>query len=157
MKEEHPLPQELKWVESLTKLMDDSFRIPIFGIRFGLDPIIGLIPGFGEAVSFAISALMVLAMVRHGAGSKLALRMVWNILIDALIGAIPLLGDLFDFVKKANRRNLELLKKSHALGKTHEGSWLMVFFVMIILMAILAGIFILAGYLLTYASQALFN
>lgn len=129
------LPEELKWVERVTGLMDDSFTLPIINKRFGLDPIIGLIPGAGEVISYSISSILILAMVKHGVSGRVAIMMVGNVLIDSIIGAIPLLGDIFDFAKKANRRNLKLMQEHYEEGK-HEGSvagTLLLIFVMLIL------------------------
>ncbi|MGB0522360.1 MAG: DUF4112 domain-containing protein [Flammeovirgaceae bacterium] len=145
MKETTPeTPPELKWIERLTGLLDDSFKIPILGIRFGLDPLIGLIPGFGEGITFSISALMILSMVKQGAGLRLGFRMIWNLLVDSIIGGVPFIGDLFDFAKKANRRNLELMKKHHEAGKTaNKGGWGDVFIILVVLLLIFAGIMFL--------------
>lgn len=114
-------PEELAWVARVTGLMDSSFRIPGLGIRFGLDPIISLIPGLGDATSFTVSALLVLSMIRRGASGMLAMKMVGNILVDLAVGAIPVVGDLFDFAYKANRRNLDLMLEHYEEGK-HQGS-----------------------------------
>ena len=82
---------------------------------------IGLVPYVGDLISMAISGLLVLAMVRHGAGGRVLLLMLGNILLDALVGSIPVLGDLFDIFYKANRRNFELLRAYHNEGR-HQGS-----------------------------------
>ncbi|QHT66482.1 DUF4112 domain-containing protein [Rhodocytophaga rosea] len=112
---------ELKWLEQATTWMDSLFRIPGTNIRFGLDPIIGLFPFIGEIITFGISGAMVLSMVKYGASRKVIILMIGNILIDSVIGSIPLIGDLFDFTYKANRKNLQLLKEHHQEGK-HRGS-----------------------------------
>lgn len=103
--------QRLQRVNRLASLLDDRFRIPGTRIRFGLDPLIGLIPGIGDAVSLGSSLWMVAEARAAGAPAGLILRMVWNLLVDAVLGSIPLLGDLFDLAYKANRRNLELLRR----------------------------------------------
>lgn len=101
----------LRRLERLVSLLDDRFRIPGTRIRFGLDPVIGLIPGVGDAVSLGSSLWLIAEARAAGAPMGLILRMVWNSLIDAMLGAIPLIGDLFDVANKANRRNLELLRR----------------------------------------------
>ena len=111
----------LKNVETVAKLLDSQFVIPGTNFRFGLDAIAGLIPVGGDAVSFLASGALVLTMVRHGASGQLAARMLLNIAIDALVGAIPFLGDLFDAAYKANIKNVELLKEHYKEGK-HSGS-----------------------------------
>ena len=111
----------LKTVDTVAKLLDSQFVIPGTNFRFGLDAIAGLIPVGGDALSFLASGALVLTMVRHGASGQLAAKMLGNIAIDALVGAIPFLGDLFDVAFKANNRNVELLKEHYENGK-HSGS-----------------------------------
>lgn len=91
-------------------LLDSSIRLP-GGYRVGLDGIIGLIPGVGDVVGGALSAWVLYQANKLGAPKSLQLRMIFNILIDTLLGAIPLVGDLFDFMWKANSRNLALLER----------------------------------------------
>jgi hypothetical protein len=91
--------------------MDERFRIPGTSLRVGLDGLLGLIPGVGDAASGLI-ALGVLAQARRlGAPRRLLVRMLGNVLLDTAVGSIPLVGDLFDFAFKANRRNLDLLMR----------------------------------------------
>jgi hypothetical protein len=97
-------------VEKITWLMDRS--IPIGGgYSIGLDPIIGLVPGFGDIVGSAISSILVVQGFRAGVPKPTLLRMVANVAIDSVIGAIPFLGDLFDFAFKANTKNLQLYRE----------------------------------------------
>ncbi len=115
--------RELRWIEKTTTLLDNAIRIPGTDLRIGLDPIIGLIPYAGEVITFSMSMLLVLTVVRHGASGKLILRLVGNILLDTTIGSIPLLGDLFDFGFKSNQRNLKLLKEYYDEGKHQGNAW----------------------------------
>ncbi len=108
---EAAIPKELEWAEKLTRLMDDQFKVPFVNFRFGLDPIISLIPWAGDLVSFIISALILTALVRNGMPFSLIAKMVANIVFDLLIGLIPLAGSITDFFFKANRRNLKLAKE----------------------------------------------
>ena len=94
--------------------MDDAFKIPVINKRVGLDPIIGLIPAVGDVLTSLISLLIVIALVRNGAPAKLIIRMLFNVLIDFLIGGIPIIGDLWDFFYQANRKNLQLLIDHHS-------------------------------------------
>ena len=108
---------ELARLETLSKLMDNQFRIPGTQIRFGLDGIIGLIPYMGDMAGFVASGFLMRTMVKKGASPLLMLRMLFNYILDAVVGIIPFIGDLFDFGFKANRRNVNLLKKYYADGK----------------------------------------
>jgi len=107
--------QDLRTLSRLAGLMDDRFRIPGTPIRFGLDGIIGLIPGLGDGMGALISLLIVAMACKHGMTFGLALRMLGNIVLDVILGAVPLAGDLFDFAWKANRRNIRLLYRHHGL------------------------------------------
>jgi hypothetical protein len=108
---------ELARLETLSKLMDNQFRIPGTQLRFGLDGIIGLIPYMGDMAGFVASGFLMRTMVKKGASPMLMIRMLFNYILDAIAGIIPLAGDLFDFGFKANRRNVEMLKKYYADGK----------------------------------------
>ena len=96
---------------ALTRLLDDSIRIPGTNFRIGLDPILGLIPGAGDLVGGAMSAYLLLVAQRAGAPTSVLLRMLGNLAVDSLVGAVPFLGDLFDAGFKANRRNLGLIER----------------------------------------------
>jgi hypothetical protein len=135
---------ELKWLDTTTKLLDNQFRIPGTEIRFGFDFIIGLVPGVGDVVSLGISGMLVSVMARKGASGMVIVKMLWNILLDAVVGAIPIIGDLFDLAYRANRRNLALLKEHYEEGE-HQGSATVVV-IMVLLFVI--GIIIAAIYLI---------
>ena len=99
-------------LERLAHYLDRVFRIPGTEIRFGVDPILGLIfPGAGDAMSAFLSAYIVWRSVRFGVPKPVVGRMVFNIALDYVVGSIPLLGDLFDFGFKANSKNLALLNR----------------------------------------------
>ena len=93
----------------LARLMDAQFELPGTRFRFGLDALIGLVPGLGDAVTTAISAYIIAEARRLGVSRWVLARMIANVALDALVGAIPLAGDLFDAAFKANLRNLRLL------------------------------------------------
>lgn len=109
-------PTALRWMERAAWLLDDAIRVPILNRRIGLDPLIGLIPGAGDTVAALMAATTLLSALKHGIPGVTIARMGVNIALDYLIGLVPLLGDLGDFAFKANRRNLELLRR-HALAK----------------------------------------
>src|SRR5262245_24331980 len=99
----------LRRLERLARLLDNEFRIVGTRMRFGLDSVIGLVPGIGDAVGLALSSYIVLAAWRMGVRPQILLRMVANLVVDSAVGSIPIAGDLFDFVWKSNRRNVDLL------------------------------------------------
>ncbi|MCB9353605.1 MAG: DUF4112 domain-containing protein [Lewinellaceae bacterium] len=111
------LPPEMEHLETLASLLDNRFRIPGTNIRFGLDALIGLVPYVGDVAGFVVSGFLLRIMMKRGAGPILMLRMMGNFTLDAVVGVVPVAGDLFDFGFKANRRNVELLKKYYAEGK----------------------------------------
>ena len=130
--------KELKSVELMARLMDSRFKIPGTRFRFGLDPLIGLIPGLGDFTGFLISGYMILICARNGASGFVLARMTFNIFIDALIGAIPLIGDLFDFAYKANDRNLKLMQQHYIEGRHKGGAWKVVVPILIVLFIVIA-------------------
>lgn len=101
---------ELRHLESVATWLDSRFRIPGTGFRFGFDSLLGLVPGVGDTATAIPAAYLVMRAHRMGAPAHLVARMVLNVLIDLFVGAIPLLGDLFDLGFKANRRNVNLLR-----------------------------------------------
>lgn len=92
-------------------LMDSQFRIPGTNQRFGIDPVIGLIPGAGSAAGMLISAGIVVQAVRFGARGWTVMLMLFNVAIDAIFGVIPVIGSVFDVMFKANDRNVKLLDR----------------------------------------------
>lgn len=101
--------------------MDSRFKIPGTRFTFGLDPIIGLIPFAGVAVTTIIQGLLAIKMLRYGASSKVAVKMLINIIFDTLLNGVPVLGLIGDFFFKANTRNVKLLKE-HYEEEKHGGS-----------------------------------
>lgn len=96
---------------ALAKALDSAVGIPGTPLRIGLDAILGLIPGGGDIAGAALSGYIVLTAARHGASKAVIGRMLLNVLIDTTIGAIPILGDLFDVAYKSNMRNVALLER----------------------------------------------
>lgn len=109
-------------LETVATLLDDIFQIPGTRIRFGLDPLVGLIPGFGDALTGFASFLIVLTAWQRGVPRITVTRMVSNIAFDSLLGAIPFLGDFVDVAWKSNRRNMELLKRAQ-YSTTRQQLW----------------------------------
>ena len=92
-------------------MLDDAFRIPGTNIRFGWDTVIGLVPGFGDAATMIVGMAPIWTAWRMGASRWLLARMMGNIAVDTVVGAVPVAGDLFDVFFRANRRNARLLEK----------------------------------------------
>ena len=111
----------LKRADQLADLLDSRFVIPGTDIRFGVDALLGLVPGGGDLVGYVASGALVLTMARHGASPLLVARMLGNVLLDTVVGSVPVLGTVFDVAYKANNRNVRLLREHYAEGK-HTGS-----------------------------------
>jgi hypothetical protein len=125
----------LQRVRSLAWLLDNSIPLP-GGFRIGLDPIIGLIPGVGDAIGALMSVFILNEARMLGAPRSVLMRMSGNVLIDTLIGAIPFAGDLFDAGFKANARNLALLERYtlDPRGSTRSSRWFVVGFSLFLLL-----------------------
>lgn len=141
-----PIPPQLQKIARLTKLMDSQFRVPGTNFTFGIDPIIGLIPGLGDLLDYAISAYILVAMVQNGASGRSVAKMILNITIDGIIGLIPFIGRFFDFFYKANRRNLIIAVEHFEEGKHKGSAWPIV----LPILGVLAIIFILLALLTFY-------
>jgi hypothetical protein len=118
--------ERLAQVRWLARLMDDNFRVPGTPLRFGWDSVLGLFPGLGDVLTGAISLLIVHHAWQTGASKLTLARMLGNVGVDFVVGAIPFLGDLFDFVWKANRKNARLLEQhlhKQAARAPRAGAW----------------------------------
>ena len=124
-------------LRGLAKLMDAQFKIPGTNFRFGLDGLLGLIPGAGDLSTFAVSGYMVMILAQNGASGFVLARMVLNILIDAVFGSIPLLGDIFDVFFKANIRNIKLMEEHYVEGRHRGGAWKVVVPVLLLVLVII--------------------
>ncbi|HEY9844926.1 MAG TPA: DUF4112 domain-containing protein [Candidatus Caenarcaniphilales bacterium] len=101
----------LNRIRKFSRLMDTAIRIPGVNFRIGLDPIMGLIPGAGDVVSTAFSGYIIFLATRFGLPRQIVSRMIFNIALEAVVGSVPLVGDLFDAYYKSNIRNLALLEQ----------------------------------------------
>lgn len=131
--------KSLYWLDRMAELLDNRFRIPGTDIRFGVDFLIGLVPYVGDMIGLAVSGLLLLVMARNGASGMVALKMAGNILLDAMVGVFPIIGDIFDLGYKANRRNVNLLQEHYREGR-HQGS---AFWVILLVFFALAAAFFL--------------
>jgi hypothetical protein len=97
-------------LDALANLLDTAFIFPGTNVRFGFDAIIGLVPGIGDAITTVMALFIVSEARALGAPPWLVARMVANVALDGLVGAVPLVGDAFDVAFRANRRNMALLR-----------------------------------------------
>lgn len=124
-------------MQRIAHLFDDAFRIPGTNFKFGLDPLLNFIPVAGDVSGFVVGAMLVWVMAKHGVSRKVLILMVLNIAVDAIVGAIPLIGYVTDFYFKANTRNLKLLQEHYQEGKhSGSGTWIIV----ILLLLVFAGL-----------------
>jgi uncharacterized protein DUF4112 len=101
--------QRLARIDTLATLLDSAFVIPGTNVRFGLDAIVGLVPGIGDFLTSLVSLYIVHEARQLGAPTHLLIRMIANVAIDGIVGSAPLAGDVFDVMWRANRRNMTLL------------------------------------------------
>src|SRR6478735_8047923 len=123
--EEDPLIEWLAW------LMDDSIRVGPWGV--GLDGIIGLIPGIGDVAGAAVSALIIARAMRSGISKSAVMRMVVNVALDSLAGAVPFFGDIFDFAFKSNRYNVAIYREAIRGEREPLRDWVFILFVCLLL------------------------
>lgn len=112
--------KRVKRVRRLATLLDSQFGIPGTKIRFGLDSILGLVPGAGDTVTATMAAYIIFEAWRIGIPKQIIGRMLGNLVIDWVIGSIPIIGDIFDIGFKANLRNIRLIEEELAITSTQE-------------------------------------
>jgi hypothetical protein len=147
-------------LERLSWLMDDLFRVPVLGWRFGLDALIGLIPGFGDTATSLVSFYILAAAVRYRVPKITLLRMGMNIGIDYLVGSLPVVGDVADAWWKSNHKNIDLLKKRATVSTEEARSgrvsdWLFVGGIIVGLIALGVGSAFVSLYILYQLGQIL--
>src|SRR5215211_2344699 len=137
-------------LRQISQLLDSAFEIPGTSYRVGLDPVIGLVPWVGDLVS-PLFTIVLLWQAREMALPRVVqLRMVINVAIDALVGAIPIVGDLFDFAWKANDKNVALLERhAGAARRASAGDWLFVAGIIAALLIIAAAPFVILVWVLS--------
>jgi len=133
--------------------MDDLIRVPGLGWRFGLDAIVGLIPGFGDTATTLVSFYILASAVRYRVPKVTLLRMGMNIGIDYLVGSLPLVGDIFDAWWKSNQMNVELLSKRATVSASEArkgklSDWLFVGLLILLLAGLAVGAAAVSVYLL---------
>ena len=153
------VPQLAPELELLARWMDGVFRVPGVGWRFGLDAILGLLPGIGDTASSVASLYIITAAHRYGVTRATLLRMALNIVLDTTVGALPLVGDIFDVYWKSNQRNVALLNRHMLATQSEQGKlqrsdrWFVVLLVTLLALLMIGSI-IVAALLLTWLIAA---
>lgn len=142
-------------LEFVARLMDSVFQIPGLRVRFGLDSLLGLVPGLGDAVTSVVSLYILQAAQRSGVSRISMTRMAVNTAVDFAVGSIPVVGDIFDVYWKANQSNVELLKRhlnAHpGTERRHQRSdWLFLVGLVTMLLCCLIGSLTMAYFLFTW-------
>ncbi len=149
----HTKQEVERGLDELSRIMDGLFRIPGTGWRFGLDALLGLVPGLGDTATTIVSFYVLASGVRYRVPKITLLRMGINIAIDYLLGTIPVVGDLFDFAWKSNQMNVELVRQRAAVPPEEArrgrlSDWLFVGLIMLVLLVLLIGSVALSLWLL---------
>jgi hypothetical protein len=149
----------LQRIRTLSFLLDNAIKIPGTRYRIGLDPIVGLLVGGGDVAGVILSAYIVLEAARLGLPRRVLLQMLNNLILDAVGGSIPLLGDLFDASWKANARNLKLIEAEIAANsdRAQPADRLFLSLMMVVLLGIVAITVGLAVLLFNLRGNLFFN
>ncbi len=144
----------LKTLRHVSELLDSAFVLPGTDFRFGLDPIVGLVPLIGDLASPLFTIAILWQGRDFGIPKVVQLRMIFNAAIDGLVGTIPIAGDLFDFAWKSNQMNIALLER-HAYEEhpASVGDWLFVVTMILLVVVIAAVPFVLAAWLIVTISR----
>ena len=145
-------------LDQLSRWMDGVFRIPGVGWRFGLDAVIGLVPGLGDTATTLVGFYILAAGVRYRVPKVTLLRMALNIAVDYLFGAVPLSGDLFDAAWKSNQKNVELIRRRATVSQEEAqhgrlSDWLFLGVIMLLLLLLLIGSLTVAWYILSFLAR----
>jgi len=144
------------WAEQLVRTMDDGFRVPGTNLRFGFDSVLGLLlPVGGDAMGAVATLSLFYLAVQKGVPRVVLLRMALNVALDAVVGSVPIVGDAFDLIWKANRKNLQLIERSTGSGAAPRGAALLkdrlaVAGILLLVVCALLLPFVLFGVLLGY-------
>lgn len=104
------LPRDLLALRKFAFLMDQAFPIPGTNVRVGFDAVLGLIPGIGDVAGAVLSTWIIAGALRHRVPARIIVRMVLNVVVDLIFGAVPVAGDVFDFLFEENMKNMRLLE-----------------------------------------------
>lgn len=152
MKTSIPTKQISKFnkLRRVSRLLDSAISIPGTRISFGLDPILGLLPGGGDTVTGGISAYIVVEAAKMGVPREILWKMVGNILIDSFAGTIPVVGDLFDVGWKSNIKNIELLEQHLHVAESSKSDRLFIFGLILLLTIIVLGFAVITFFTVTW-------
>ena len=140
-------------LEKLSQLLDNRFSVG--GVRFGLDAMVGLIPGVGDVAGLGVTALILKTVWKKGAGVGILLQMLGNLVLDAALGVFPVLGDFFDVAHKANRKNVKLLQAYYADGTPKPPAGLAVAVLCVLFLALAVGMLLLSKWVVTLLWHAI--
>jgi hypothetical protein len=148
---DYPVSRRLERMRALTRLLDTAFQLP-GGFRFGIDPLIGLVPGVGDIIASGLSIWLIYDAARLGIKKRILLLMIVNVVIEAAVGAFPVLGDILDAVWKANVRNMRLVEKHYRPTVKERSLWKLMAFlfgtVIIVYGSIAFALFVFLSWLL---------
>ena len=148
--------QRLAALRHVSRLLDSAFVVPGTQYRIGLDPIFGLVPILGDFASLLFTAALIWQARDLSIPRVAQLRMVLHAAIDALVGVIPFVGDLFDFAWKSNQRNMAILERhAYEHHPASAGDWAFVTFVLVLMLLIAAAPFVIALWLLSFLARVL--
>ena len=134
-------PRQLDRARTVARLLDRRFRIPGTQLRFGLDPILGLLPVGGDVLAALGSGYILAVAWLNGAPPGMIGRMLWNVLVDVAVGSVPVVGDLFDAGWQANSRNVAILEEwLGEEGSQHHHSPAILVGILLTLVLLLAGV-----------------
>ena len=148
---------KLSRLRRISRLLDNAISIPGTKISFGLDPIIGLLPGGGDTITGGIAGYIVVEAARMGVPREVLWKMVGNILIDSVAGTVPVVGDIFDVGWKANVKNIELLEKHLEISETNKSNPLVIIGLILLLSLIVLGFATIAFFTVTWFWNLIIN
>lgn len=133
--------KDFEHIDRMANFLDEKFEI--FGFKFGWDPILNLIPYLGKVIGFITSVGLVIIMAKHKVSGKVIIKMLGNVILDLIIGSIPLIGNIGDFFYKANTKNVALLKQHYYEGKhTGSGKGILITILIVFLLVVIALVYL---------------
>ena len=142
-------------IRHLVELLDSRFQVPGTRWRFGIDPLLGLVPGLGDGVAMILQLYVILALLLRGSSGELLARMTVNVLLDSSLGSIPLIGQIWDFTYKSSTRNLRMYQAYREENK-YQGNGLLIWLALgLLLFVVLAALLFLLGYAIAWLIEGL--